>query len=76
MVESARIGFNPVNTLFDIAATYHTLMDAISEMVQNAIDANAPRIRVVVDQKRRNVTIQDNGEEIRYEKKSTSLSCG
>lgn len=67
MAESARIGFNPVNTLFDTAATYHTLMDAISEMVQNAIDANAPRIRVIVDQKKRNVTIQDSGDGVSRE---------
>lgn len=55
--------FHQGRTLVEsIAKDYPTLLDVILEQVQNAIDANAGRIWITLNQKARNMTISDNGD--------------
>jgi len=45
-----------------VAAVYPTILDVILEQVQNAIDANANIIAVVLNRKTRHIAIRDNGD--------------
>lgn len=48
--------------LIKIAGTYPTLLDVVVECIQNALDANATKIWVILNRKSRLLTIRDNGE--------------
>lgn len=59
---SSQIGFSFGAVLGIVADQYRTLMEAILEAIQNGLDVNATKINVNINQKSRNVFIQDNGD--------------
>ncbi len=48
-------------TIRDIAATYPKLIDAVMELIQNAIDANATRVWVAISPTTKYLSVEDNG---------------
>jgi hypothetical protein len=58
---SSALDFHDGNVLMTVAETYPRLLDALLEMIQNPIDAKASFIRVVVNLKRRNAMVEDDG---------------
>lgn len=56
------LGLHMGEALCRIASTYPTILDVILEQVQNAIDANAKSISVVLNRKTRHVAIRDDGD--------------
>jgi hypothetical protein len=50
-----------------IAGTYRSLLSATAEQVQNALDAGAREIRVLIDYKRSLLRVEDNGEGVSAE---------
>ena len=58
---STQLGFSFGNVLGIVANQYRSLMEAILEAIQNGLDANATKINVNINQKSRNVHVQDNG---------------
>ncbi len=71
--ESVGIQMNQGNVLIILAKHYADLMAVSNEVVQNAIDSGAKRIRIDADLPRRIVTICDNGSGISREKISEAL---
>lgn len=67
VVEEIEGNFHGGRTLLAIAESYRMLMQAISEYVQNPIDAGATRIRVIINRKNRDIVIEDNGDGIARE---------
>lgn len=57
----SEFGFHMGNTIAGIASEYPTLQDVIKEQVQNALDAEAGEITIVVNLKTRRVAVRDNG---------------
>jgi len=55
------------NTLRRLAEYYPTMHEVVMEWIQNALDANATRIRIMVDHQRRIALSQDNGDGAGYE---------
>ncbi len=59
----AKIGFHVGRALTTIIARhYPTLRDTVLELVQNGIDANARTIWITWDERRRILTVQDDGD--------------
>lgn len=58
----SRIALAMGEALCRIANTYPTIPEVILEQVQNAIDANARKISVTLNQKDRNIAIRDDGD--------------
>lgn len=59
---TSEIGFSFGAVLGIVADQYRTLMEAILEAIQNGLDVNSTKIVVNINQKTRNVHIQDNGD--------------
>lgn len=59
---SSHIDFSFGDVLGIVADQYRTLMEAILEAVQNGLDVNSTKINVNINQRTRNVFIQDNGD--------------
>lgn len=59
---SSALSFHFGSVLGIVADQYRTLMEAILEAVQNGLDARAAKINININQKARNVFIQDDGE--------------
>ena len=57
-----------------IGREYTTLMEVIAEAFQNALDANAHEIKILIDERRRTVSIMDNGEGASIEKVGRALT--
>ncbi len=62
MVSKSKLEFHQGNTLAAVAETYPTLQKVTLETIQNAIDAGAIRISVVINFQKREILIQDDGE--------------
>lgn len=56
-----RVRFSQGKALMHLARTYPTLALCIMEMIQNAIDAEATKIHVLIDLGKRQAVVQDNG---------------
>jgi len=56
-----------------VASDYPTVLDVILEQVQNAIDANAKNISVVLNRKTRHIAIRDDGDGVSREKFEEAL---
>jgi len=61
MKSSSTVTFNQGRALCKIAGEYPTLFEVIMEAVQNAIDADATSVNIILNRKGRNITIADNG---------------
>lgn len=59
---SSALDFDFGSVLGIVADQYRTLMEAILEAIQNGLDARAAKINVNINQKNRNVFIQDDGD--------------
>ncbi len=64
------IGFMLVKTIHD---SYGTVVEMILELVQNAIDANAHHVAVLINKKARNITVADDGDGVSKEKYEAAL---
>lgn len=53
--------------------SYGTLTECILELVQNGIDAGATNVAVIIDKRKRNIKIIDDGEGVSKEKYEASL---
>lgn len=56
------LGFHEGHALLEVANRYPTLLEVISEGVQNALDASAKTIWVNINIRRGSITISDNGD--------------
>jgi len=59
---SSTLDFHFGSVLGIVADQYRTLMEAILEAIQNGLDARAAKINININQKARNVFIQDDGD--------------
>ena len=59
---SSRLDFHMGEAFCRVASDYPTVLDVILEQVQNAIDANAKTITVVLSRKTRHIAIRDDGD--------------
>jgi len=57
----SRVHMHQGQALLKIAQTYGSLLGMILEVVQNAIDSGAKDIWLRIDNKKRSITVQDNG---------------
>ena len=57
-----------------VANTYVTIFDIVMEHVQNAIDSNATRIGIVLDSKKRCLSVSDNGDGVDQQRFEEALS--
>lgn len=64
------IGVMLVKTIHD---SYGTVVEMILELVQNAIDADARHIALIINKKTRNVTVADDGDGVSKEKYEAAL---
>lgn len=64
------IGFMLVKTIHD---SYGTVVEMILELVQNAIDADAHHIALLINKKTRNITLADDGDGVSKEKYEAAL---
>lgn len=55
------IAFHQGRTLLMVANHYHTLLEVILECIQNALDEEASRVWVTLNQRSRLLTVSDNG---------------
>jgi hypothetical protein len=60
-------GHSPVmipqgQVLIDLAGEYKTIGEVVFELVANALDAEATAVMVVINKKKRNITVADNGK--------------
>ncbi len=70
------LDFHDGHVLMTVAETYPKLLDALLEMIQNPIDAQAQHIRVVVNLQRHNAMVEDDGNgasQVRFEKALTQV---
>lgn len=58
----SRLDFHMGEAFCRVASDYPTILDVILEQVQNAIDANAKTISVVLNRKTRHIAIRDDGD--------------
>ncbi len=59
---SDAVSFNQGKVIMHLArTTYTTLIQVIAEAVQNALDAHASYIWIVVDERKRSIVVADNG---------------
>ena len=61
-ISHSRLDFHMGEALCRVASMYPTLLDIILEQVQNAIDANAKNILVVLNRKTSHIAIRDDGD--------------
>ncbi len=59
---ASRVSFHQGRALLQIASTYATVMEIVLEQAQNALDARATKIGILLNQKTRRITITDNGD--------------
>ena len=74
----SKLSFNQGEALIRIAQTYITLLEVILEAVQNALDVNATRIKIVLNRQLRYIVIRDNGDGVNqddFEKALVSVGC-
>lgn len=57
----SHLAFSMGNALLRMANHYPTLMEVVLEQVQNAIDSEATRIGIVLNKKKRILSVSDNG---------------
>lgn len=63
----SQVGLHVGRALLQIAKEYPTILEIIMEQVQNALDANATKIGIILNQKSRRITVTDNGDGVRIE---------
>lgn len=61
MTTQSRIDFHAGEALHRVAASYVTILAVVLEQVQNALDADARSITVVLNRKTRHIAIRDDG---------------
>lgn len=69
----SRLDFHMGEAFCRIASDYPTVLDVILEQVQNAIDANARSILVLLNRKTRHIAIRDDGDGASREKLEKAL---
>ncbi len=69
----SRLDFHMGEAFLRVASDYPTILDVILEQVQNAIDAEAKTITVVLNRKTRHIAIRDDGEGVSVETFETAL---
>ena len=57
----SRIQFHQGEALIRTAGTYGLLFEVVMEAVQNGLDANATTITVIINKRKRTITVQDDG---------------
>lgn len=62
MSAQSRVDFHMGEALHRVASSYATIIAVVFEQVQNAIDANAHIISVVINRKTRHIAIRDDGD--------------
>lgn len=72
---TSRIGLHAGRALVYLAEKYPGLTLALAETVQNAIDANASKIFIGVDQQERTVIVTDDGDGVTLEDFNTALAA-
>ena len=70
----SHVTFNQGRALCKIAGEYPTLYESIMEAVQNAIDANATEINIVLNRKSQHLAIRDNGDGVTMQEFEVALS--
>lgn len=73
-VKGSILAFHEGEILMRVAGTYGTLHDVIMEQTQNAIDAEATKIWIFVNQATRLIIVKDNGEGVTKEMFENALS--
>jgi hypothetical protein len=68
-----RVSIHLGKVLFKLANTYPTLLLAVVEAAQNAIDADATQVLIAIDQQGSRVTVADNGTGVTVEKFGMAL---
>lgn len=63
----SRLDFHMGEAFCRVASDYPTVLDIILEQVQNAIDANAKNVLVVLNRKTRHIAIRDDGDGVTQE---------
>ena len=58
----SRMDFHMGEAFCRVASAYPTILDVVLEQVQNAIDANAKSITVVLSRKTRHIAVRDDGD--------------
>lgn len=65
--QGSYVGMHAGRALLQIASTYPTVLEIVMEQVQNALDANATRIGIILNQRTRRIVITDNGDGVKKE---------
>ena len=65
--DQSRLDFHMGAAFCRVAGAYPTLLDVILEQVQNALDANAKTVSVVLNRKTRHIAIRDDGDGVDVE---------
>ena len=73
-VRLSKITMHQGQALRRIAETYGSLVDMVLEIIQNAIDSEAPNIWLTLNLKKRSIVVQDNGVGASVTKFETSLA--
>lgn len=76
-MEKSPFGFHEGEALHNLAKYYPRIIDVLLEVVQNAIDKNATRIMLTINQKVRNIVVRDDGDGVtlrQFEDALTSIS--
>jgi len=71
---TSSMGFHMGEAFCRVASDYPTVLDVILEQVQNAIDANATKVSVVLNRKTRHIAIRDNGDGVSSETFDSALN--
>ena len=71
--QGSEVNFNRGRALCKIAGEYPTLVEVIYEAVQNAVDANATDISVLLNRKTCHIAVRDNGDGVSIAKFEAAL---
>lgn len=73
-MNTSTLGFHSGNVLLQVASTYDTILKVVLEQIQNALDAGAKSIEVIVNLKSGEIYVRDNGDGVSGISLSNALS--
>jgi hypothetical protein len=60
-IQEVEVGFNTGNTMLTLSQDYKNIKSVVAELAQNAIDANAKRVLVIINLKSMSLNVFDDG---------------